>query len=211
MVDRLILNLNTMPKIKSPKPIERVKLPEKLTTEEAKGLINILKERFEQNRERHQDIEWSVVERRLTDTPDKLNSLNAMEVTGGEPDVVRYDEQADAYLFFDCSPETPERHSICYDQAGEDERTKKGIYPGGNAIELAKQMGIEVLDEEKYRYLQSLGEFDTKTSSWLKTPDSIRKLGGAIFGDRRYGHVFIYHNGAQSFYSGRGFRGVLSV
>ncbi len=144
--------------------------------------------------------------------PEKLASLNAMETTGGEPDVIGYDAETGEYLFCDCSAQTPDgRRSICYDGAGEQERIKKGVNPGGNAVDLAAAMGLELLDESQYRALQELGEFDTTTSSWLQTPAEIRELGGAIFGDWRYGQVFIYHNGAQSFYSGRGFRGLLRV
>ena len=135
-----------------------------------------------------------------------------MENTGGEPDIVAYDEEADEYVFYDCSPESPDgRRSICYDRAGEDKRNKKGVYPAGNALDLAEAIGVEILDEKQYRALQELGDFDTKTSSWIKTPSAIRDLSGAIFADRRFDHVFVYHNGAQSFYGARGFRGALRV
>lgn len=170
-----------------------------------KELIETLKTRFEENTSRHKGIAWSEVEEKLT--PSSLKALSAMESTGGEPDVVGKD--SGKFVFMDCSPESPDRRSICYDQAGEDARIKKGIKPGGNAVELAKEMGIELLTEDEYRNLQKLGEFDTKTSSWLSTPKDVRDLGGAIFGDRRYNTTFIFHNGAESFYSDRGFRGKL--
>ena len=134
-----------------------------------------------------------------------------METTGGEPDVIGYDKNTGEFIFYDCSAETPDRRSICYDREGEKEREKKGLFPGGNAISIAEAMGIEILTEEQYRELQKLGEFDTKTSSWIKTPPEIRALGGALFADRRYDHVFVYHNGAHSFYGARGFRGSLMV
>lgn len=179
---------------------------------EFKELLEILKSRFEENMIRHQGLEWEKVQVKLLANPDKLKSLNEMEKTGGEPDVVGYDEATGDYIFYDCVKESPEgRRNCCYDQKGEDMRTKKGIFPSGNAIEMAAAMGIELLTEGEYRDLQKLDSFDLKTSSWLKTPDEIRKLGGAIFGDRRYDHVFKYHNGAQSFYSSRGFRGSLRV
>lgn len=134
-----------------------------------------------------------------------------MESTGGEPDVIAYDKKADEYTFCDCSEQSPDRRSICYDGAGEKARQKKGVHPGGNAVDLAEKMGVELLNKEQYRTLQELGEFDTTTSSWLKTPQKIRDLGGAIFGDRRYDTVFVYHNGAESFYAARGFRGILKI
>lgn len=175
-------------------------------------LLDILKTRFEANVNRHRDIEWTNVQAKLESNNEKLLSLNEMERTGGEPDVVGQDEITGEYIFFDCSAESPKgRRNICYDQEGEEQRKKKGIHPDGNAIEMAASMGIEILSEEEYRELQKLGEFDMKTSSWIKTPSDIRKLGGAIFADRRYGHVFIYHNSAPSFYSSRAFRGSLRV
>lgn len=173
-------------------------------------LINTLKERFENNMNRHPEIEWSAVEARLQAHPEKLRSLSEMERTGGEPDVVGYDEASGAFIFYDCSPESPAgRRSLCYDRAALEARKKHK--PKGSAMELAAEMGIEMLTEEQYRELQKLGEFDKKTSSWVKTPDSIRKLGGALFCDRRYNHVFVYHNGAESYYASRGFRGLLKV
>lgn len=175
-------------------------------------LINLLKIRFEKNMNLHENIEWAKVQARLEVDSGKLWSLSEMERTGGEPDVVGYDEATGEYIFYDCSPESPAgRRNTCYDRAGEEERNKKGVYPEGNVIDMAAAMGIELLTEEQYRELQKLGNFDMKTSSWVKTPDDIRKLGGAIFADRRYGHIFIYHNSAPSFYSSRAFRGLLRV
>lgn len=194
------------------KPIPRVEVSLELSAAQRDELIRTLQRRFENNMNRHTGIEWSEIQSRLEAHPEKVASLNAMEHNGGEPDVVGYDRETDEYVFVDCSAETPYgRRSICYDGKGEQERVKKGIHPGGNAVDLAAAMGIELLDEAQYRKLQAIGEFDTKTSSWLKTPPEIRKLGGAIFGDRRYDHVFVYHNGAQSFYGARGFRGALRV
>ena len=179
---------------------------------EYKELLDILKARFEDNMIRHKDMKWEKILNRLEGNNEKLKSLLEMERTGGEPDVVNFDESTGEYIFYDCAKESPiGRRNCCYDRKGQDERIKKGIFPDGNAIEMAADMGIEVLDEEQYRYLQSIDDFDLKTSTWLKTPDEIRKLGGAIFGDKRYNNVFIYHNGAQSFYSSRGFRGLLRV
>ncbi len=175
-------------------------------------LLNILKVRFEANIDRHKGIEWAKVQEKLEANIDKLWSLNEMERTGGEPDVVGQDEITGEYIFYDCSAESPKgRRNICYDGEGQEQRKKKGVYPGGNAMDMAAAMGIELLTEEQYGELQKLGEFDMKTSSWIKTPSDIRKHGGAIFADRRYGHVFIYHNSAPSFYSSRGFRGSLRV
>lgn len=175
-------------------------------------LISLLKVRFEKNMNLHEGIEWAKVQARLEADSGKLWSLSEMERTGGEPDVVGYDEATGEYIFYDCSPESPAgRRNTCYDRAGEEERNKKGVYPEGNVIDMASAMGIELLTEEQYRELQKLGKFDMKTSSWVKTPDDIRKLGGAIFADRRYGHIFIYHNSAPSFYSGRAFRGLVRV
>ncbi len=175
-------------------------------------LLNVLKTRFEVNMNRHKGIEWAKVQVRLESNNEKLWSLNEMERTGGEPDVVGQDETTGEYIFCDCSAESPKgRRNVCYDREAQMQREKKGIYPEGNAIDMAADMGIELLTEEQYRELQKLGEFDMKTSSWVKTPSNIRKLGGAIFADRRYGHVFIYHNSAPSFYSVRAFRGLLRV
>lgn len=179
---------------------------------EYKELLDILKARFEDNMIRHKDMKWEKILNRLEGNNEKLKSLLEMERTGGAPDVVNFDESTGEYIFYDCAKESPiGRRNSCYDRKGQDERIKKGVFPDGNAIEMAADMGIEVLDEEQYRYLQSIDDFDLKTSTWLKTPDEIRKLGGAIFGDKRYNNVFIYHNGAQSFYSSRGFRGLLRV
>ncbi|HHY26650.1 MAG TPA: DUF4256 domain-containing protein [Desulfitobacterium dehalogenans] len=175
-------------------------------------LIGLLKKRFEENMNRHNGLEWAEVQARLEECAEKLWSLNEMERTGGEPDVIAQDEVTGEYIFYDCSPETPiGRRNICYDGKGQEERNKKGIFPEGNAVDMAAAMGIELLAEEHYRELQRLGNFDLKTSSWLKTPSDIRKLGGAIFADRRYDHVFVYHNSAPSFYSSRAFRGCLRV
>jgi hypothetical protein len=174
-------------------------------------LLTILQTRFDKNRNRHPNLEWVMVLAALEAHPEKLWALHEMERTGGEPDVVGRDAQTGEFVFVDCSPESPVgRRSVCYDQAGQDAR-KDDAPAKGNAVGAAAAMGVELLSEEEYADLQKLGEFDVKTSSWLKTPPELRKLGGAIFGDRRYGRVFVYHNGAQSFYGARGFRGVLRV
>lgn len=173
-------------------------------------LINVLKSRFEKNMDRHKDIIWDSVQAKLEGNKEKLYSLKQMEETGGEPDVVRYDEMTGEYIFYDCSAESPKgRRSICYDREALESR--KEHKPNNNAIDMAEAMGIELLTQEQYRELQTLGNFDSKTSSWLKTPPEIRKLGGAIFADYRYGNVFVYHNGAESYYGVRGFRGSLRV
>lgn len=175
-------------------------------------LLSILKSRFEENMNRHEGLSWEKVLKKIEVNSEKLKSLSEMERTGGEPDVVGFDEGTGEYIFYDCSKESPEgRRNCCYDRKGQDMRIKKGIFPDGSAVEMAGDMGIKLLTEEEYRNLQKLESFDLKTSSWLETPPEIRKLGGAIFGDRRYDHVFKYHNGAQSFYSTRGFRGSLRV
>lgn len=185
-------------------------LKNKLTAKEENELMGSLKARFEKNMVRHKGIGWSEVLARLEASAVKRWSLNEMERTGGEPDVVGYDKQTGEFIFFDCSAESPAgRRSLCYDREGLDSR--KEFKPENTAMDLAAAMGIELLTEEQYRELQQLGKFDAKTSSWLKTPDAIRKLGGAIFGDFRYGTVFIYHNGAQSYYGSRAFRGALRV
>lgn len=172
------------------------------------ALLQILKTRFEKNMTRHKGLDWKIIQKKLLDNPGKLWSLNEMERTGGEPDVIGQDKKTGGYIFCDCSPESPVgRRSICYDREGLESR--KEFKPENNAIDLAASMGIDILTEDQYRDLQKTGKFDTKTSSWLKTPDEIRKLGGAIFGDYRYGNVFVYHNGAASYYSVRGFRGSL--
>ena len=181
-----------------------------LSSEQQEQLLRILKTRFDKNMQRHKGIKWKDVEEKLIANPDKLWSLDAMEETGGEPDVVGQDPKTGEFLFYDCSEESPKgRRSVCYDREGWESR--KEHRPDNTAMDMAKEMGIELLTEEEYRELQKLGKFDAKTSSWLKTPEKIRKLGGAIFGDYRFGNVFVYHNGAQSYYSGRGFRGVLRV
>jgi hypothetical protein len=184
-----------------------------LSPEEQKerdALLATAKTRFDAYPARHQGLEWAQVAARLAANPDKLRSLAEMERTGGEPDVVGVDKKSGEYLFFDCSPESPAgRRSVCYDRAALDAR--KEHKPRTSAIEMAAAMGIELLSEDEYRMLQTLGAFDTKTSSWVKTPAAIRARGGAIFCDRRYDHVFTYHNGAESYYAARGFRGVLRV
>lgn len=173
-------------------------------------LLTTLKTRFEKNMNRHEGIAWEKVQAKLATNLEKLWSLNEMETTGGEPDVVGFDKKTGEFIFFDCAAESPKgRRSICYDRAGLESR--KEHRPENSALDMATAMGIELLTEEQYRELQNLGEFDTKTSSWLKTPAAIRKLGGAIFADRRYDHVFVYHNGAPSYYAVRGFRGSLRV
>lgn len=173
-------------------------------------LLLALKARFEKNMGRHQGVSWPKVLARLEARPEKLKSLAEMEQTGGEPDVIGFDKKSGEFLFCDCSPESPAgRRSVCYDHEALNER--KEAKPKNSAANMAEAMGVEILTEAEYRDLQTLGEFDTKTSSWLKTPDAIRDLGGAIFGDRRYDQVFIYHNGAQSYYAARGFRGMLRV
>lgn len=190
--------------------MSRTTTKKKLSAEERDQLLKTLKTRFEKNTSRHKGITWDKVLAKLDASPEKLWSLSIMEETGGEPDVVDFDKKSGEYIFFDCSAETPKgRRSICYDREALEAR--KQHKPADSAMEMAASMDIGLLDEEQYRALQQLGNFDTKTSSWLKTPDSIRELGGAIFGDYRYGQVFIYHNGADSYYSARGFRGSLRV
>ena len=192
--------------------IPKVEIQLAISSEQGESLLKTLQDRFEQYMNRHEGLEWAKIQEKLDAHPEKLSSLFAMESTGGEPDVVGYDDQTKEYIFVDCSAESPAgRRSICYDGEGQAEREKKGIYPGGNAVDLAAAMGITLLDEARYRELQKIGKFDTRTSSWIQTPSEIRKLGGALFCDRRYDHIFVYHNGAQSFYSGRGFRGELRV
>ncbi len=181
-----------------------------LSPMEREELLNTLKARFEKNRNRHKGLEWIKIEAKLLTNSEKLWSLNEMERTGGEPDVVGHDFMTDHYIFTDCFPESPKgRRSICYDREALDSR--KEFKPNNNALDMALAMGIELLTEQEYRELQNLGNFDTKTSSWVKTPDEIRKLGGALFCDRRYDQVFLYHNGAESYYGARGFRGSLRV
>jgi len=181
-----------------------------LSPEQREELIKTLKVRFEKNKSRHTGLEWANVQSKLEANADKLWSLGEMERTGGEPDVIAYDNRMDEYIFYDCSAETPKgRRSFCYDREALESR--KEFKPQNNAVDMAASMGIEVLTEAQYRELQTFGKFDTKTSSWVKTPAEIRKLGGAIFCDRRYDHVFTYHNGAESYYAVRGFRGLLRV
>lgn len=173
-------------------------------------LIKTLKNRFEKNMGRHKGINWSAVQAKLEGNPGKLEALYEMERTGGEPDVIRYDKSADSFTFCDCSPESPKgRRSLCYDREALDSR--KENKPMGDAMGMTASLGIEMLTEAGYRELQALGEFDTKTSSWVKTPPNVRKLGGALFCDRRYGQVFVYHNGAESYYAARGFRGLVNI
>lgn len=182
----------------------------KLAPEQAEELFKTLKDRFEKNRQRHQDLGWDKIKTRLDANAEKLWSLNEMELTGGEPDVVDIDKKTGEYIFYDCSIESPKgRRSICYDRTALDSR--KEHKPKNSAMDMATEMGIEMLTEEQYRFLQELGNFDMKTSSWIITPPNIRKLGGALFGDRRYNHVFFYHNGADSYYAARGFRGSLRI
>ncbi len=186
------------------------KIAKSLSAELRRELFATLKSRFEKNMKRHKGLDWNNVKEKLETKDEKLWSLSEMEITGGEPDVVGYDKKTNEYIFNDCSAESPKgRRSICYDLEGLESR--KEFKPENNAIDMAAKMGIELLTEEEYRALQKLGNFDSKTSSWLKTPADIRKLGGAIFADFRYGNVFVYHNGAQSYYGGRGFRGSLKV
>lgn len=178
--------------------------------ERADALLATLRDRFERNMSRHEGVEWARVQARLEANPGILRSLHEMERTGGEPDLVGRDDGTGEYVFFDCSPESPMgRRSLCYDREALEGR--KANKPKDNAIDMAAAIGIEILSEAQYRELQTLGEFDTKTSSWVKTPPEIRRLGGALFCDRRYGHVFTYHNGAESYYAARGFRGWLKV
>jgi hypothetical protein len=181
-----------------------------LSPEQREELLGSLKARFEKNMNRHKGLEWAKVQAKLEANAEKLWSLNEMERTGGEPDVVGHDKKTGAYIFYDCSPESPEgRRSVCYDREALDSR--KEHKPEDTAVDMATAMGIELLTEEQYRELQKLGSFDTKTSSWVKTPLNIRKLGGALFCDRRYDTVFVFHNGAESYYAARAFRGALTV
>ncbi|PWN67199.1 DUF4256 domain-containing protein [Chryseobacterium oncorhynchi] len=184
-------------------------MKKKLTQEQINELLKILKVRFEKNMHRHKDLKWEKIQAKLETSPEKLWTLHEMEETEGEPDVVDYDKRTDEYIFFDCSPESPKRRSLCYDYQAWNSR--KANKPESNVIDKASEMGIELLTEEQYRQLQELGKFDQKTSSWVQTPASIRELGGAIFCDRRYNTVFMYHNGADSYYAARGFRGLLKI
>ena len=182
----------------------------KLSPKQREELLRVLKARFEKNRNRHKGIEWATIQAKLEVNIEKLWSLNEMERTGGEPDVVSHDKKTGEYIFYDCSTESPKgRRSVCYDREALESR--KEHKPKNNAIDMAAAMGIELLTEEQYRALQQLGNFDTKTSSWIITPSEIRRLGGALFCDRRYDHVFVYHNGAESYYGARAFRGSLRI
>jgi Protein of unknown function (DUF4256) len=185
-------------------------MKKELSPNQSEELLNTLKARFEKNKDRHKGLEWAKVQAKLETHTEKLWSLHVMEETGGEPDVVAYDEKTGEYIFYDCAAESPKgRRSLCYDRAAWESR--KENKPADNAVDMADAMGIEILTEAQYRELQQLFNFDTKTSSWIKTPPTIRKLGGAIFCDRRYNTVFVYHNGAESYYAGRAFRGALKV
>lgn len=191
--------------MKSNKP-EQPTLP----AERREELLKTLKKRFEKNMHRHKELDWAKIQAILEAKPEKLWSLNEMEETGGEPDVLNYDKSTGEYIFYDCVAESPKsRRSVCYDHEALESR--KANKPRNSAVGMAAEMGIELLSEEQYRQLQQLGDFDTKTSSWVKTPSDIRKLGGALFCDRRYGKTFVYHNGAESYYAARGFRGTLKV
>ena len=190
--------------------MKTAKSAKELSAKQREELLQTLQARFEKNMNRHKGLKWTDVQARLEANADKVWSLHEMEKTGGEPDVVGQDKKTGAYIFFDCSPESPKgRVAVCYDREGLESR--KEHRPKNTAMDMAAEMGIELLTEEQYAELQRLGEFDTKTSTWVKTPDEMRKLGGALFGDRRFGRVFFYHNGAQSYYSARGFRGWLRV
>lgn len=181
-----------------------------LSLDQSQELLKTLKIRFEKNKNRHEGLEWSKIQAKLEANPQKLWSLNEMEDTEGEPDVIGYDKKTDEYIFVDCSPESPKgRRSVCYDP--ESLESRKEHKPKHSAVGMASEMGIDILTEEQYRALQELGKFDAKTSSWLQTPSKIRELGGAVFGDWRYETVFLYHNGAESYYAARGFRGLLKV
>ena len=191
-----------MSKIKSNK--------KELSSEQRSALLKILKGRFEKNMNRHKGMDWTKIQAKLEANADKLWSLNEMEITGGEPDVVGHDKKSGEFIFYDCSAESPKgRRSVCYD--GEALESRKEHKPDNSAIDMAADMGIDLLTEDQYRDLQKIGEFDLKTSSWVQTPDEIRELGGALFCDRRFGHVFLYHNGAESYYAARAFRGSLRV
>ena len=192
------------------KPIPKIEIDLEVSPDQREERLKTWKVRFEKNMNRHKGLEWAKVKAKLEAHPEKLWSLNEMETTGGEPDVVGHDKKTGEYIFYDCSAESPKgRRSLCYDREALESR--KEHKPENNAIDMAAAMGIELLTEEEYRELQKFGNFDSKTSSWVKTPSDIRKLGGALFCDRRYDHVFLYHNGAESYYAARGFRGSLRV
>lgn len=185
-------------------------MTKQLSPEQSEELLSVLKTRFERHMDRHKGLDWAKIQAKLEKSPEKLWSLDEMELTGGEPDVVGYDEKTGEFIFYDCAAESPkERRSYCYDRVAHNAR--KEHKPANTAMDAAEEMGIEILNEEEYRALQQLGKFDLKTSSWIKTPENIRELGGALFCDRRYDTVFTYHNGAESYYAARGFRGSLRV
>jgi hypothetical protein len=195
-----------MPKLTEKGHVSGGETKKKLSLEQREELFRALKARFEKNMNRHKGLEWAKVQAKLEANTERLWSINEMERTGGEPDVVDHDKKMDEYIFYDCSAESPKgRRNVCYDREGQEAR--KAFKPENNAIDMAAALGIELLTEEQYRELQNLGNFDTKTSSWVKTPSDIRKLGGALFADRRYGNVFVYHNSAPSYYNVRAFRG----
>ena len=199
-----------MPKLTERGSVLGVDTKRKLSREQREELLRALKARFEKNMNRHKGLEWAKVQAKLEADTERQWSINEMERTGGEPDVVGYDKKTGEYIFYDCSAESPKgRRNVCYDREGQEAR--KAFKPENNAMDMAAAMGIELLTEEQYKELQNLGNFDTKTSSWVKTPSDIRKLGGALFADRRYGNVFVYHNSAPSYYSVRAFRGSLRV
>lgn len=188
----------------------RASAKQKLSAAQRGELLSMLEARFDEHMKRHRGLKWADLQAKLESHPEKLWSLYEMERTGGEPDVIGFDKSTREYIFYDCSSESPNgRRSVCYDRQGLESR--KEHKPKNNAVDMAAAMGVELLTEQQYRELQKLGEFDTKTSSWLETPAEMRSLGGALFGDRRYDQVFVYHNGAQSYYAARGFRGVLRV
>lgn len=187
-----------------------MKNKKKLSPVQAGELLDVLKKRFEKNMNRHKQLEWKKIQERLESNPGKLWSLNEMELSGGEPDVISFDKKTNEYLFVDCAPESPkERRSLCYDEDARESR--KANKPKDSALNMAAEMGVSILTEQEYRTLQELGEFDLKTSSWVHTPEKIRELGGALFCDRRFNQVFLYHNGAESYYAARGFRASLRV
>jgi hypothetical protein len=199
-----------MPKLTKKGLVSEVETKKKLSLEQREELFRALKVRFEKNVNRHKGLKWAKVQAKLEASTERLWSINEMERTGGEPDVVGYDKKTGEYIFYDCSAESPKgRRNVCYDREGQE--TRKSFKPENNAIDMAAAMGIKLLTEKQYRELQNLGDFDTKTSSWVNTPSDIRKLGGALFADRRYDNVFVYHNSAPSYYSVRAFRGSLRV